>query len=386
MLEQYNFAQPPQHKFELNCLNDARGENKAIISCEAKNQFQTLIEKTTAAILVLQENKIIYANHAAVSIMSYLQLQLLTNLEFCHQLNSNKRELDSPKSNYCEEFETEIKENEKRWLKYCWETIEWENQLAVMVTVFDISKYKQEEVNTKQALIAEKAISQNKIKFVSMVSHEFRTPLNIISFSTSLLKRHLNQWSEAKKLKYLDRLQGVVEKLGKLIDEVLIIGKAEAGKLKFDPQPFDLHLFCHDLSIEINLSHITDRPTINFIDRLNCQFITGDRDLLKLVLSNLLDNAIKYSPAKQPIEFVVSNKDEQIIFQVTDRGIGIPVKDRAEIFEPFHRSSNVGDLPGNGLGLAIVKRVVELQNGQISLESELNKGSTFTVKIPLKLA
>jgi signal transduction histidine kinase len=168
------------------------------------------------------------------------------------------------------------------------------------------------------------------------------------------------------------------------MDEVLIIGKVEAGKLKFDPQLLDLNLFCHNLLEEIKLSYF-DCQKINFVNQTNCTTILADQNLLKLVLVNLLGNAIKYSPAESIIEFTVCNDGEQIVLKIADRGIGIPLEEQGKIFEPFHRGNNVGDLPGNGLGLAIAKKIVELQSGQIFLAKEVDVGSTFVVKIPLKL-
>ncbi|MGL5077380.1 MAG: sensor histidine kinase, partial [Waterburya sp.] len=274
-------------------------------------------------------------------------------------------------------------------------------QPAIMITAFDVTKYKQAIFKTKQAVTAEQEHSKSKARFVSMVSHEFRTPLNIISFSTSLLKRYLQQWTEEKQLKYLDRLQTAVEQLSHLMDEVLIIGRAEAGKLKFDPQPLDLTLFCQQLLKEINLSQ-PEQPKINFVNLLTYKSILLDKNLLKIVLVNLLGNAIKYSPSDSTIEFVVSCQNDYpvsklsptyllpkrdcLILQIKDRGIGIPWEEQAKIFEPFHRSNNVGDLPGNGLGLAIALKLIELQGGEIILQSQLNQGSTFTVVLPLRIS
>ena len=381
---QYNsklqLQQPNSAQFGFNSVSP-RGD-AVIIPQKAENQFQTLIEKTSVAIWILQEEKIAYANPAMELTMGYSQSQLSINSDFYHQLNPKGYKLDNFKPN-CDELKIKLKGDRECWLKCWWETIEWECQPAIMITAIDVTKYKQVEVQTQQALTAEKALCQNKTKFVSMVSHEFRTPLNIISFSTSLLKRHLSQWNEAKQLKYLNRLQTAVEQLSHLMDEVLIIGRAEAGKLKFDPQLLDLNLFCHNLLREINFSQPT-RQKVNKVNLVNYKTILADKNLLKLVLVNLLGNAVKYSPADHTVKLTVSCDDEQIVFQIADRGIGIPVDEQPKIFEPFHRSSNVGDLPGNGLGLAIAKKIVELQGGQIFLESEVNVGSTFTVKIPLK--
>ncbi|HEY9769490.1 MAG TPA: HAMP domain-containing sensor histidine kinase [Coleofasciculaceae cyanobacterium] len=383
--EQYNFKLQQQQqnlpKFGFDSVSQRQVTTK--IPRKPENQFQTLIEKTSVAILVIQEEKICYANPIAELTMGYSRSQLFINSDFYHQLNPKGYKPDNLEQNYSKELKIKVQGDRECWLKCWWETIEWEYQPAIMITAFDVTKYKQKEAKTQQALTIEKERCQNKARFVSMVSHEFRTPLNIISFSTSLLKRHLNQWNEAKQLKYLNRLQTAVEHLSHLMDEVLIIGRAEAGKLKFNPQLLNLNSFCHNLLAEINLSQ-PNHQKVNFVNLANRESILADKNLLKLVLVNLLGNAIKYSPADSTIKFSVWWEKKQIVFEIADCGIGISPDEQPKIFEPFHRSNNVGDLPGHGLGLAIAKKLVELQGGQISLESQVDLGSTFVVKIPLK--
>ena len=359
--------------------------NNINIKQKSQNQFQTLIEKTSALIFIIQAEKICYVNPMVELTTGYSQSQLSINADFYYQLNPKGYKGGDFEQNYSDEHKLGLKGNRECWLECWWKTIEWSGQAAIMITAVDITKYKQAEANIQQALAVEKELCQNKSKFVSMVSHEFRTPLNIISFSTSLLKRHINQWNEAKQLKYLNRLQTAVGQLGNLMDEVLIIGRAEAGKLKFNPQLFDLNLFCQNLLAEINLS-LPELAKINLVNLAEVKTISADPNLLKLALMNLLGNAIKYSPTNSTVEFTVSGNDKQLVFKIADCGIGIPAEEQSKIFEPFHRSNNVGDLAGNGLGLAIALKVVELQEGQITLESEVDVGSTFIVKIPRKLS
>lgn len=358
-------------------------ENTAEIPRKPQNQFQTLVEKTPIAIFVIQQEQICYANPAAELTMGCSRSQLSSNSDFYHQLNPSGYKLDNLKQNYVDELKIRSRDGRERWFECWWETIEWECQPAFMVTAIDVTKYKQQEAKIQQALSVERELCKDKARFVSMVSHEFRTPLNIISFSTSLLKRYLNQWNQTKQLKYLDRLQNAVEQLSGLMDEILIIGRAEAGKLKFNPQILDLNSFCQNLLMEINLSQ-TRPERINYVNQTERETVLADKNLLKLVLVNLLGNAIKYSSDVTTIEFIVSCDCQEIVFKIIDRGIGIPLDEQSKIFEPFHRSNNVGERSGNGLGLAIAKKIVELQQGQIFLESEVNIGSTFTVEIPLK--
>jgi signal transduction histidine kinase len=360
-------------------------KNKIKVISYQDRFFQNLIEKTTALIYVIQEEKICYTNQIALLDSDDFLSQILTNTNLYGQQNYFKAKSDRLNNRYSKEIQIKLNNNQDYWLNCSWETIEWNDKPAIMVTAFDITSYKHQAIELNHNLQTEKELCQSKSRFVSMVSHEFRTPLNIISFSTSLLKRHLDRWSKLKQLEYLNRLQTAIEQLSSLLDEVLIIGRAEAGKLKLDPQPLNLTAFCHQLLTEIDSSQ-TDFLGINLINLSKHETVVLDRNILKLVLLNLLNNGIKYSSdSKDAIEFVVFSKSNLLTFQITDRGIGIPLEEQSKIFEPFYRSYNVGEIPGHGLGLAIAKKLLELHSGKITLKSEVAVGSTFTIEIPLKL-
>jgi PAS domain S-box-containing protein len=228
------------------------------------NKFQTLVEQTSALIFILQEEKISYINPSAESLTDYLRSQLIQQLikdgDFCDRLNPQGGKPDNLADNLpnCSQQVNIVSKNGQEYYLDCnLTTIDFEGKPSIMITAFDVTKYQQAIVETQQAFKAEQEQSKSKARFVSMVSHEFRTPLNTISFSTSLLKRYLQQWTEKKQLKYLDRLQTATEQLSHLMDEVLIIGKAEAGKLRLDPQPLNLASFCQQLLTEINLSPVS---------------------------------------------------------------------------------------------------------------------------------
>ncbi|MBW4596654.1 MAG: PAS domain-containing sensor histidine kinase [Brasilonema angustatum HA4187-MV1] len=245
----------------------------------------------------------------------------------------------------------------------------------------DITKRLQVEKEVHHNLAQEEGICEQKERFVSMICHEFRSSLNMISFSTSLLKRHRHSWSEEKKLQYLQRVQTTVEQLNQLMDEVFIIDTAQARKLKFEPKPLNLLQFCHDILAQMNLSE-SNQHTVTFVSQGDCQAVCLDKKLLQPILTNLLSNALKYSPKDSTVDVVLSYQDEKVLFQIKDRGIGIPKTDQQLLFEPFHRGGNVGDIPGNGLGLAIVKKLVDIHGGQIFVESEVGVGTTFTITLP----
>ncbi|KYC40669.1 hypothetical protein WA1_23790 [Scytonema hofmannii PCC 7110] len=232
------------------------------------------------------------------------------------------------------------------------------------------------------ALEQEKQLAEHRAHFASMISHEFRTPLNIISFSTSSLKRYYHHLSEEKKLQYLQRLQTAVEQIGQLMDEVLMLGRAEVGKLKFEPEPLNPIQFCHDILAQFNLSQ-NRHHAVTFASRGDCRTVCVDKKLLQPILTNLLSNAIKYSPVGSTIDVILCYQDKKLIFQIKDRGIGIPKAEQQRLFEPYYRAENVGDVPGSGLGLALVKKFVDLHGGQISVASEIGVGTTFTITLPV---
>jgi len=245
------------------------------------------------------------------------------------------------------------------------------------------------KVEIRDALTKEKELGELKSRFVTMTSHEFRTPLTIILSSAELLERYSLKWSEEKKLNHLQRIQTTVKHMTGLLNDVLLLGKAEAGKLECNPALLDVVQFCCDLIEESQIT--TESHTINFVSQTNCIHVNQDNcnkaylddKLLRHILSNLLSNAIKYSPQGGIVNFELIWQQGEVIFRIQDQGIGIPVADQAQLFNSFHRASNVGTLSGTGLGLAIVKRSVDLHGGKIAVNSEVGVGTTFTVSLPL---
>ena len=251
----------------------------------------------------------------------------------------------------------------------------------IIAIVRDITKRKRAEADIRNALEKEKELSELKSRFVSMTSHEFRTPLTTILSSAELLESYSHKWTEKKKLEHLQRIQAAVKHMTQLLNDVLLIGKAEAGKLEFNPLPLDLAAFCHNLVEEMQLG--TSSHIIDFRIQEQCINACMDEKLLRHILSNLLSNAIKYSPQGRTVHFALVSEQEEAIFYIQDEGIGIPTADQAQLFNSFHRASNVGTISGTGLGLAIVKKSVDLHSGKIAVTSEVGVGTKFTVTLPL---
>ncbi|GAB1544143.1 hypothetical protein NUACC21_68190 [Scytonema sp. NUACC21] len=247
---------------------------------------------------------------------------------------------------------------------------------------FDITQRKQAEESLCEALEKEKELNELKSRFVSMISHEFRTPLTTILGTNELLTHYSHNLTEEKKLAYLQRIHNNVNHLTQMLDDVLLLGKAEAGKLNLQPETLDIVQLCQSLADELKLS-TASKHQLEFTANSPSALAYVDEKLLRHILDNLFSNAIKYSPAGSTICFELVCTDEMIQFQIQDSGIGISEEDQLRLFESFHRGTNVGNIPGTGLGLAIVKKAVELQGGTITVRSKVNMGATFTVTIPL---
>jgi len=345
-----------------------------------------LAETTNAVIFIIQGTRFCYVNSVAEIVTGYKKEELLTHPNFCQQLKLKKcdsvhKQCASSPPQY-QEVKIVTKSGEERWLDCSFGMLEFERKQALLVTAIDITKRKQAEVEIRQALEQEKERGEQRARFVSMIPHKFRNCLNIVSLSTSLLRRHSQKWTEEKKFQYLHRIQTAVEQLSQSLDAVLLIGKAEAGKVTFEPRAVDLEKFCRDLVAQLQLSDGSQHTfTVASLD--DCLSACVDEKLLQPILTNLISNATKYSSIGSMVDFTFSCRDGEVIFQIKDEGIGIPAADRQQLFEPFHRGGNVGDIPGAGLGLAVVKKLVDIHGGQIAVASEVGVGTTFTVTLPL---
>lgn len=245
----------------------------------------------------------------------------------------------------------------------------------------DVTDRKQTEEGLQRALAKEKELGELKSRFISMASHEFRTPLTAILSSAEMLDRYSHKLTAERKQHHLLQIQASVKNMTRLLEDVLVIGKAEAGKLEFTPGLLDLEQFCCSLVDELQLGAGT-RHRLTLIQRAPCRAVTMDAKLLRQILTNLLSNAIKYSPAGGSIELEVTCQGHEAVFRIADQGIGIPLAAHAHLFETFHRADNVGSIPGTGLGMAIVKNSVDLHRGTIEFSSEVGVGTVFVVRLP----
>lgn len=225
-------------------------------------------------------------------------------------------------------------------------------------------------------------LSEMRSRFIAMLCHEFRNPLNNITLSVSSLKRYDLQLTAVEKADYLLGINNNVERMTQMIDDILVIGKIEAKVLEIKPQPLDFIQFCRQLLAE--RQYTRPESPIEFISRSRQAIAYCDERLLRSILNNLLSNALRYTPTHKAIRLKFAKRQNHVIFTIQDEGIGIPSEDKPHLFELFHRGRNVSNIPGTGLGLSIVKQFVDLQQGTIQVKSQVNQGTTFTVRLPVK--
>ena len=242
----------------------------------------------------------------------------------------------------------------------------------------------QANAEVRRALEKEQELNELKTRFIATVSHEFRTPLTNILLSANLLENHSHQLTEEKKATHLRRIQDAVRQMADLVEDVLVVSRAEAKRVPVIPRTFDLIDYCRDLCEDYQLSIGAQHTLVlelNGLEERGRLPVVMDEEIVRHILDNLLSNAFKYSPPGSTVRLSVWQQGDQVVFRVTDQGIGIPEKDQPHIFEPFHRAGNVGNTGGTGLGLNIVQRSVELHGGSIKLESQEGLGTSITATL-----
>jgi two-component system, sensor histidine kinase and response regulator len=253
-----------------------------------------------------------------------------------------------------------------------------ENQLALRSMQIDLQQARLEAL---KALEQEKELNRLRSEFVSMVSHDFRNPLTSIQGFAELLRYGQQNLTEEIQNRYFGKINAAIAQMLNLLDEVLLIGSVDAGKVHCQPICLNLEQFCRDLTEMIELS-AGDRHKICLTCTGTCTAVELDPTLLNKILSNLLSNAIKYSPAGGLIQFDIHCQDNLVTFRIQDEGIGIPLENQAHLFESFYRCSNVGQIKGTGLGLAVVKQCVDIHLGKILIESQEAVGTSIVVVLP----
>jgi PAS domain S-box-containing protein len=278
------------------------------------------------------------------------------------------------------QFETRVKDN-TYLVSGVPMTAEGRYITRALVVIQNITERKQAEEETLKALSKQRDLNELKSKFVTIASHEFRTPLGTILSSADLAQQYHVLGDNDNTTKHINRVKSSVKQLTEILNEFLQLGKIEEGAFQPSPSEFALSECCEGLVEEMS-SIKKQGQEIRYHREGKEDMVVLDRQHTRNILVNLLSNAIKYSPPGKRIWFTTYTDKNQVVFQVKDEGIGIAEEEKAQIYDAFFRAHNATHIQGTGLGLNIVQRYLKLMNGTISLDSELNKGSTFTVRIP----
>jgi PAS domain S-box-containing protein len=357
----------------------------------SEERFRSLIENALDIITILDADGIIYYESQSVEKVLGYQTAELVGQNFFDCIHNEDREsarhdianiIQSPELARPIEFRCRHKDGS-------WHTLEAVSQKFVddatepriVVNSRDITERKRLE-EVRLALEREKELSALKTRFFAMASHEFRTPLSTVLAAAQLLENSFLDNSE-KKQRNLRRIQDSVKNMVQLLDDILTINRAETGKLEFNPKPIALEKFCRQFVEEMQLS-AGNQHTLTFVCQGEGIHACFDEKLLRSILANLLSNAIKYSPKGGQVHCFLKFESDCVELQIRDRGVGISPNDRKQLFEPFYRGRNVGHISGTGLGLVVVKKCVDLHGGSIEISSDLGKGTTATIVLPLK--
>ena len=256
------------------------------------------------------------------------------------------------------------------------------NSAELVCTVRDITERKAVEEALQLALAKERELNELKSRFVSMASHEFRTPLAAILTLTETLSSYRTRMTAEQIDQRLQRIREQIGYLTEIMNDVLHLAQLQARRAEFNPTLLDLDALCRNV-----IDEFQNRPNVARQLLYTCdpalQEAQLDRKLMRQILSNLLSNAVKYSAKDTVIKIDLCYCDPNLVLKISDQGIGIPAKDLPRLFDPFHRAENVGTISGTGLGLTITKESVELHGGTIMVESQENRGTTFTIALPV---
>ncbi|MGN6394426.1 MAG: PAS domain S-box protein [Mucilaginibacter sp.] len=229
-----------------------------------------------------------------------------------------------------------------------------------------------------QALNKERELGQLKSRFVSMASHEFRTPLSSVKLSASLIEKYAQPYANQQISKHITKIKNSVDDLSAILGDFLSLEKLESGKVTTSPAKFEITDFCQEITAEMQLLARHGQKLV-YHHQGPGALVVLDQQLLKNCMHNLLSNAIKYSGEGTQISLSTELRNGQLSLSVSDQGIGIPEADQRHLFSPFFRAGNTGTIQGTGLGLNIVARYMGLMNGTIDFKSEPGRGTTFTL-------
>jgi PAS domain S-box-containing protein len=357
----------------------------------SEEKFRRLIETMSSGVFLCDLDLVItYVNEHFCTLLGYPSSEVL-NTRFAEYVDEASlaelnRQVMKRRQGESSAYELVIKQKNGRWRHWLLFASPWYDEQQQLVGSFavvtDITLQKKAERALEESLSKEKELNELKSRFVSMTSHEFRTPLTSILMMAETLYTYRCKLTDAQ---VEQRLIGIREQclhLKGIMDDVLELARMQAGRAEFKPVSLDLQELCRHIIEELQPQE-TRTPRLHYQCSGAIPIANLDKRLMRQIIVNLIVNALKYSPDDQPVLVRLAHREDALVLEVIDHGIGIPAADLPHLFQPFHRSSNVGVIQGTGLGLVITKEAVALHGGAINVTSQVGVGTTFTVTIPM---
>lgn len=365
---------------------------------ESEELFRQVAENFDQALFLRSgdNNALLYVNPKYAQILGLLRQEIYENpsafLSAVHPADVDfvRRQMTAPR--YVEEGITDFEyrvvrqDQQIRWMRT--HTFPIQNEQGEIVRrvgiVEDITEHKRAYEAMQEALNREKELGELKSRFLSIASHEFRTPLSTILTVSETLNSYRHRLTDVQISQRLDTIKQQVGYLRDIMEDVLMLARIQARHMEFKPVGMDPDAFCRTIIDEFHRLNIENELVYSCEETIQPTLL--DPKLMRHIVSNLVSNAIKYSPQGGSVHVRLDKADDLLVLEVRDNGIGIPEADIKHLFEPFHRGGNVDTISGTGLGLAIAKEAVEQHGGTINVKSRMGEGSTFTVQIPMLAA
>jgi PAS domain S-box-containing protein len=358
---------------------------------ESEEKYRWLIETMQGGLTIYDEdNNIAYVNDRFCELLGYSRDELIGTkpYEYLDDINAQKIDTQLARRHQAESssYEVVAKRKNGRLINLLVSGAPLLHKNGAYAGSFavttDITIQKQAEDALQQALAQEKDLSELKSRFVSMASHEFRAPLATILALIETLIAYRHKLPEDQIQDRFDKIKTQISRLKDIMEDVLLLARMQACRMEFNPVQLDLDELCRSVLDEFQ-SQPKEIHHIGYTCYAMPRELALDKKLMRQIINNLISNAIKYSPHKKSIQVNLDYTNEALVLSVSDQGIGIPEADLPHLFEPFHRATNVDSISGTGLGLVIIKESVELHGGTISVDSLIDVGTTFTVRIPI---
>ncbi len=384
-------------------LNDAlvelKNENKERQKVEEKLRLSDqILQRVGTLVLVADKNtNIIYVSPYVKTLLGY-EVEEIIGDKWWNITSKNIQDKEKQREYIRKCINEEIRPNEKPYERSIYtkdgakKWIQWQDVLGDGNTVIGVGnditekiivaqKLKEARIELEKTLERERELGELKTKFISMISHEYRTPLTVILSSANIIAKLIERNETDRTNNFIKKIELSVQSMVKLLEDVLIIGKSEAGAFKIELRVIDLEFITADIIDDLRSAHKYSNE-IDLQFNGNFKSMTADEKFMRQILSNIISNALKYSPNNSPVHIKFDLHNEFYQIEVADSGIGMSENDLAHLFDSFYRGNNVGTISGTGLGMPILKRCVDMLNGTIDVQSKINQGTIFRITLP----